>query len=208
MKKLFKIFLILSPLAFTGCKCKILENPDLIHEGITFAIKLISGEHNYETKDISTSFVNLAAKVAKRCECGKGTETAPASAARWNVYFDPNSGTPDNWGKPEDSTEVDKNALAACAQDITGIQSDFLVTGYYLLECILDYDDNVDERDENNNDKKKTLRRPESERNVFAENERYGNNRMYQVIYVEVKNGKPVFDAAGKQIFCRIRKTY
>lgn len=133
------------------------------------------------------------------CECTKTTQEAGAEEVQWNIYYNETTENPSEWGTPVESASIPKNPLKPCAEEETFINSEFLQAGYYLVETILDYAEQVDERDENNNE----YDEKNAHVNTFEENAKYGNNRKYTIVKVDLANPQHHYEG-GKEVFARI----
>lgn len=163
-----------------------------------YGVKLVGEDVSSSIKEFSIAFGNADVDQGQ-CDCTKTTETAGPQEVQWNIYYDQNTSDPSSWGTPVESASVPKEPLKPCGEDNTFINSEFLQQGYYLVETILDYANQVDERNEDNNE----YNDKSAEVNTFEDNAKYGNNRKYMIIKVDLANPQHHYEN-GKEVFARI----
>lgn len=100
--------------------------------------------------------------------------------------------------------------LLACVEDYTGIECEFVRSGYYILTNVLDFLDAVPERREDNNSLAIGQNKgPRTAQEIFNyEKEKYGNNFKYKVIYVDVDNSVYELDENGNQVVAKIKSIF
>lgn len=188
----------------SGC-CDVSVLADLVSNlTIGLTSSFLQDDGNAQIFRMANDFTNSAADVAikQTCNCSNTIEEAKSQNSHWNVYYSANDPSPTNWGQPQVSTGVDKAPLKPCEDDNTFCDVQFLASGYYLVENILDFTNNVTERNENNNTEY-GQHKTDLMDNPFMANASYGNNRNYKVMHIELSNEQPVYDSEGKRIFCR-----
>ncbi len=204
---LYYAVLAITLTSISGCSgcCEISVLADLVSKlalGLTSTFLQDNG--NSQIFRMANDFTNSATDVAikQNCSCANTIEEAKSHNSHWNVYYNQNNPSPGNWGQPQLITGVDKSPLKPCEDDNTFLDVEFLASGYYLVENILDFTENVTEREENNN-KEYGSHKTDVMDNPFEANSRFGNNLSYKVMHIELKNEQPVFDAQGNRVYCR-----
>ncbi len=207
MKKFLVLLLVAAmPFLIQSC-CEASVLADLATTLVSGLVRtFVSSTANSQVFEVVNDFANVATDVAvnQTCTCGKKIQEAKASTAKWNVYYNASTPDPGNWGQPQVDADVDKGSLEACHDDKTIVDVEFLASGYYLVENILDYTNQVHERNEGNNLNQNETWKTEVMTNPFLENAHFGNNRNYTIIEVKLEQELPQYDAEGKRIFCRI----
>ncbi len=187
----------------SGC-CDITVLADLVSKlALGLTATFLQDDGNSQIFRMSNEFENSAADVAikQNCKCSNTIEEAKSNNSHWNVYYSANDPNPTNWGQPQLSTGVDKSSLKPCEDDNTFCDVQFLASGYYLVENILDFTQQVTERNENNNIEYGSHKTDVMD-NPFEANAGFGNNRNFKVMHIELSNEQPVYEN-GKRIFCR-----
>lgn len=181
--KRIALILLFGTTAFTLNSCQCSESfglnvdPDFKYIG-DIALKILSETTNNQEVDMLVGFVNDAEK-----SCCNKSKSTNAHDFKVNIYYDSLNANPSNWGKPNQTGSIDKKALSPCEEDNGGTTTTFLKNGFYLVEMLLDFLDDTKERSENNNNSNKRKSAVVTP-NVFKENEKYGNNRVYKIIHV------------------------
>lgn len=153
MNMLRKVFIVIffssSFFIGDGCEevCDTLSLADLIVESISpvFQESVVDGD-KYELVHMSLNTIKGIA--CENLEC-KGAETADKHVYRQNIYY--SSSPTDYWGNPVDEYEFANDALEPCAYAENNDVLKFLVDGYYLIEGIVDFYQEVTERNPDNN---------------------------------------------------------
>lgn len=188
----------------SGC-CDISVLADLVSKlALGLTATFLQNDGNSQIFRMANEFTNSATDVAikQNCKCSNTIEEAKSNNSHWNVYYSANDPSPANWGQPQISTGVDKAPLEPCQDDNTFCDVQFLASGYYLVENILDFTNQVKERDENNNTEYGSHKTDVMD-NPFEANASFGNNRSYKVMHIELSNEQAVFDNNGKRIYCK-----
>jgi hypothetical protein len=177
-------FFLLSSCNKNKCKEEILADlktadGDSLHVTITDNNLLILS-HRF----INDGTTNIDADESCICK----VNTTNPHIARWKLYyFEEFSDTLPSNMEADTIVDVMKPPLAACQKDTTSISVQLLSTGLYVIECILDAENETLERDELNNIVEKSNLKPPSTALALM-NEKTNNNFTRRLIRVKISH--------------------
>lgn len=146
---------------------------------------------DYTEYNVQSNYTNEP-EVESGCDCNDYDDASNFDLTE-NVYYQEQMPQNNNWGSPVDNSTIDVNQLETCQNSDLNSILQFLVDGYYLIERILDSNNQVAENNNDNNYQssgKKELEKPVNSK-----------KRIYTIIKVEGKTSK----AAGTPKVVRVK---